>query len=489
MKKQMSIFLVILMLLGCLAGCKTPEKEPDTTKGETTEESEETRPPEIGDSGLPAALDFGYEKVKILHRTRFKNELYAEEEDEGTVEQAIWSRNEFVQEKLKVAFDYVEINEAYNQYAKMHDRILTSYNTGDGDVQIISGGAYYAPVLITQNVYYDLHSLNESKANYLDFEKVWWNSAFAEQAEISGKLYYATGDLTVSVTKEVEATVYNKDLFDNYFTDVDLLQVVYDGEWTYAKMLSYLAEVGNGDENGVWGLCMMNDSGSIDGLLSGMEVDLMKQENDSLVVDINTDHNIEVVNTLRTLYHNNSNVSAVNDANSLFRSGKSVFFTGMVLKDNGVLANGGGLDFAFYVIPNPKWDDKQEEYVVAPHDLYSCISVLNGVKDTDMISAVLELLSYGSYTYVRPALFEKTYKYSYIGTSDGAKMFDYVLDHISYNFMNIYSNVLGDVFWTLRDNVRYLKKNQLLTDLANAESKAKANLETFLYAVEQGGAQ
>lgn len=233
---------------------------------------------------------------------------------------------------------------------------------------------------------------------------------------------------------------------------------------------------------------MMNDSGSIDGLLSGMEVDLMKRENDSLVVDINTDHNFEVVNALRTLYHNNSNVS-VKDANSLFRSGKSMFFTGMVLRDNGVLANGGGLDFTFYVIPNPKWDDKQEDYVVAPHDQYSCISVLNGVIDTDMISAVLELLSYGSYTDVRPALFEKTYKYSYIGTSDGAKMFDYVLDHISYNFVNIYSNVLGNVFWTLRDNVRYLNKNQLLTDLANAESKAKANLETFLYAVEQGGSQ
>ena len=213
------------MLLGCLAGCKTPEKEPDATNGETTEESEETRPPEIGDSGLPAALDFGYEKVKILHRTQFKNELYAEEEDEGTVEQAIYGRNEFVQEKLKVAFEYVEVNEAYNQYAKMHDRILTSYSTGDGDVQIISGGAYYAPVLITQNVYYDLHSLNESKANYLDFGKVWWNSAFAEQAEISEKLYYATGDLTVSVTKEVEATVYNKDLFGSYFPNVDLLQV------------------------------------------------------------------------------------------------------------------------------------------------------------------------------------------------------------------------------------------------------------------------
>lgn len=106
----------------------------------------------------------------------------------------------------------------------------------------------------TQNVYYDLHSLNESKANYLDFEKVWWNSAFAEQAEISGKLYYATGDLTVSVTKELEATVYNKDLFGSYFPNVDLLQVVYDGKWTYAEMLSYLTAVGNSEENGVWGL-------------------------------------------------------------------------------------------------------------------------------------------------------------------------------------------------------------------------------------------
>lgn len=138
------------MILGCLTGCKkSTGQEPGTTAGGITDGSGETNPPEIGDSGLPASLNFDNEKVKILHRTRFKNELYAEEQAEGTVEQAIWGRNEYVQEKLGVVFEYVEINEAYNQYSKMHDRILTSYNMGDGDVQIISGGAYYAPILIT----------------------------------------------------------------------------------------------------------------------------------------------------------------------------------------------------------------------------------------------------------------------------------------------------------------------------------------------------
>lgn len=57
---------------------------------------------------------------------------------------------------------------------------------------------------------------------------------------------------------------------------------------------------------------------------------------------------------------------------------------------------------------------------------------------------------------------------------------------ICVNFENCY-NVLGNVFWTLRDNVRYLNKNQLLTDLVNASGTAKANLEAFLYQVEHSG--
>lgn len=485
MKKAFIILLVGIMALFCFAGCNQPTKDPTKDSETATDRSEITQPEKIEDSGLPASLDFGDEYVKFLHRTSFKNELYATEEDKGTVDEAVFARNEYVQEQLNVEFQYVEVDEAYNQYAKMHNRILSSYLAGDEEVQIISGGAYYAPALVTQEVYYDMHVLNSSKTNYLNFEQKWWNAAFAEQAELFGKLFYATGDLTISVTKELEAMAYNKSLLNSYYPEADLLQEVYDGEWTYEKMLGYLTEVGNSEDSGVYGLAVMCDSGSIDGFLSGMDVDLMEIEDESLLVNINTDHNYEVVNKLRELYHDNPHVDSNGDTcNARFSGGQSIFYMGMILKEGGVLSKS---DFDFYVIPSPKWDDNQEDYVVAPHDLYSCISVMNGVEDTDMISAVLELLAYRSYVKVRPALFENTYKYSYIGSEDGAKMFDFVLDHVSYNFMNIYSNVLGNVFWTLRDNVRYLSKNQLLTDLVNASSIAKANLETFLYAVEHSG--
>lgn len=39
------------------------------------------------------------------------------------------------------------------------------------------------------------------------------------------------------------------------------------------------------------------------------------------------------------------------------------------------------------------------------------------------------------------------------------------------------------------DNVRDIPKNQLLTNLSNADSKAKNNPETFLYTIKQGDAQ
>ena len=486
MKKWIAFLLTLLILTGCFASCRSTEKPPadtgTTPAADSREEPDVTENP-LESLDLPSNLDFGGEEVRILQRTGTKDEMYSAKYTGDLVMDTIFERNEYVKQALKVELKFSDVQGTNTSYSEYRSAITNSAFADQPQYHIIANYAYFSAALATEGLYYSLLELNPVKTNYLNLEKVWWNDNYTQEATINEKLYFIEGDVTITAINRLEVLFYNMNLASSYFPDVNFLEVVNNRQWTYSYFLECVQAAGSGEETGTWGITMPCNSTSIDGFIAALGVDIIQRNSrDVPEVSFNTDRTVSIAQALRKLYQENASAYAL-DGNTAptvdaFLSGKAIFHINM-LQTAGTDSFKNTV-FEYAIIPMPLWDELQEDYLVTAHDEYSTLSVPVNVVDTDRVSAVMELLGYTSYTNLRPALYEKTYKLRYLKTEPKAAMFDFIIDHAFFDFGYIYSYVMDNPVHVLRDNIRYPEKNQLVTDIASRATSSAAKLREFI---------
>ena len=194
----------------------------------------------VNDSyGLPSDLNYNNETISIFHRagSGFDEEFECDAESSDLVEVAVYKRNRAVEEKLKVKLSYTGMQWHDTNY---NATILNAARSGDNEYDIFSGPAYHIPILMTDGCYADL-----SQTKYLDFDKVWWANGINDGMAIDGKIFVATGDISLGYVKYLHCLIFNEDMYhDIYGESESLYEIVKNGEWTVEKM----AEI----TNGVW---------------------------------------------------------------------------------------------------------------------------------------------------------------------------------------------------------------------------------------------
>ena len=110
------------------------------------------------------------------------------------------------------------------------DAIRQSVMAGDDSFDLVSGQYATMPTLIPDGV---LLALNDTK--YIDFSNPWWARGLVEETSINGKVYLASGEISISNIKELSCFFYNKRLADEYSIE-DPYKLVESGEWTLDKL-------------------------------------------------------------------------------------------------------------------------------------------------------------------------------------------------------------------------------------------------------------
>ena len=95
------------------------------------------------------------------------------------------------------------------------------------------------------------------------------------------------------------------------------------------------------------------------------------------------------------------------------------------------------LDSDFGIIPTPKFDENQENYISSNLGT-SYFAIPNYVTDTDRAAIILEALNYESHRLVRPAYYDIVLKAKGTRDEDSEKMLDLVMDvsYIDFVFVN-----------------------------------------------------
>ena len=97
----------------------------------------------------------------------------------------------------------------------------------------------------------------------------------------------------------------------------------------------------------------------------------------------------------------------------------------------------------FGVLPVPKYDEAQEDYITIMGNTFSLYSMPADVADPEMSAAVIECMASESHRTIIPALYERSFQYRYSKEEVAAQMFDIAKEGVVFDMARIYSNSLG----------------------------------------------
>ena len=487
MKKSIT-FLTALLIVAQLAACCETAIEPSvTTEGEETT----TAPEDTRDSSLPEKLDFGGTEIRILY---WKGQGECTDEQNGEiVNDALYNRDRTVEDRLGVKLTNIEREYTWSGRMEYIDTIRQSVMANDGAFDLVSGQYYAMPALIPDGA---LLALNETK--YIDLSNPWWANGLVEQTAINGKVYLASGEISISNIKELSCFFYNKRLIDEYSLE-DPYELVESGEWTLDKLFKMTSDIYSDLDNDgkksladLYGCSFYNDN-AIYPLLTGAGLNLTTLDKSGYPeLTLGTERAVDVMDKIASFVHNKKgsflpSVAGVGDATEVkkaFSSGLGVFATGLV-QDAATQYNAMEDDFG--VLPTPKFDAAQEKYLTLVNEGNTLFGITASTKDPDAASAVFEALCEENHYTVSPAYFEVALKVKYSRDDKSAQMFDLIREGVTFDFGRLYAGATGVTLGSADMKNAITQDSGWASVYASKKDAAKAAIDSFIESVKNLG--
>ena len=270
-------------------------------------------------------------------------------------------------------------------------------------------------------------------------------------------MYFASGDASVNVLHMMYCTLYNKDLIAIYNLQ-DPVELVRAGKWTLEAMQTISKDIyqdldndGRKSQGDFFGTTV--GSYHIDALYTGSGLRLVEQgEGDQLLV-VSPDFFSEKAVALCDFLGDWLATNDVYDSTDTipFVAGNCVFDinrcrTAASLQD---------VDWSYGVLPVPKYDEVQENYISVMGNPFTLYAIYANTKDANRAAAVLECWASEAYRTTTPAQFETTMKLKYSESEVEAEMFDIIRSTVCFDMGRLFNPNLAnitDIFFGAADN-------------------------------------
>jgi len=474
MKITKAIIVFLILSFACLlpavtsCGGDSEKSENNADQNKEAEEQPEAEPSEGAfDNGrenapdsLPADLDFGGGALRILLRDedRYRDEIFVESEIGEIVNDAIFRRNQSVEDRLNMRFEYL-----FCPQANFNKSIQNSVGAGGDDYDLIAGFAYYIPPLSLEGIL-----LNWNNMPHIDTSRPWWGADCVKELDIGGKLYFVTGDLSLDWIQSMYVYYFNKKMAQEYSLP-DFYELVLEGKWTFPKFAEISKSIredlngdGEYDQNDRFGYVAW-EFANVDGYFAAFDQPITAPGAGGLPEFIvNTERTANIIDMVRELmydsgmiYYNKADKDTV--VPQMFMEGRNLFYYSE-LYDSGTIFKSMESDFG--ILPCPKYDENQKEYHTVAHDVYSLFCVPATCTRRELTGAAAEAMAAESYRKVTPMYFETALKVKYTRDEESSQMLDIILDGATFNFGVVYSGAVANVGYIMRDLLLFGSKNQ-----------------------------
>ncbi len=465
--KLISLLCAAAMLLSILAACADVGGEdttaPEGSAGDATTAitPEETKDPNYDDDGylkgsLPADLKYDGETVSILYwkdveRPEF--EILENETGLDIVKDAIYERNIATEDRLGITFEWVGQVGNSNNLAAFVGFVENASSSG-AFYDIIASYSRTSASLSANGLLQDFNTIENS---YLDLEKPWWPDAMLETCSMKDSLFFISGDISTNLLHMMYAIYYNMEMLESLDLE-DPVKLVDSKTWTMDALFEMTSDVytdldQSGTPTDADRFGFTSNYFHLEAFYSGSGLKLLEPGEDGDTLKISPDYTsvktVDLVDKLSAwfdegdTYVNPSGGKLGNDL--VFYEGRALFTQNRVYIADASYAGGKlrNADWEYGILPNPLYDESQEDYITLLGNPFTLWCVMKGAADTSMSTAVIECLASEAYRKTSPALFEMNMKYRYTPDSankgDGARMFDLVRDKISFDLGRMFA--------------------------------------------------
>ena len=403
---------------------------------------------------LPDGLGFGGAEYRVLARADDEyNCEFADEEIGEVVNDALYRRQLAVEDRLNVKIVPIKRLGNWENQSQFLSPMKASIKAGTDDYDVIAGYAYYiTPFALDGNF------LNLAEFPYIDYEKPWWPDSITSNLKIANKLYFISGDYSLTMIRSLNCLFFNKNLAQD-FAVPNLYQMVLSGDWTFDKYDETVRTVSK-DLNGDGKYDLEDLYGLVtrwyDVYFSAFQLPMSTTEDDgTLKIAIYNEKFVDAYNKIYDLTHGNYalHVKYLNEDASreqLLFSNNQALFLGRNLE---ICESLRDMTAGYGILPYPKYDKSQDNYYTVSHDDYSLLSVpvTAATGKYQMIGAVTEALAAEGYRTVTPAYFEIALKNKYSRDDESSQMLDILVEGNTFQPAVIYSGSLGNIGHLMRE--------------------------------------
>lgn len=457
MKKQISALLALLMLVPAFASCSDTNSGEETTADTNASSGvQETEPEETEWVDPFAGTDFDGREFRIYTSTDTTDATNGDAFIRGSgetngeiVNDAVFDRNAYVSELLDINLTFIESAYAYSAVESSIKKLVMS---GADEYDIIANDLY--PLA---NLSRDNYVRNVYNSNILDFDQSYWfTEAMRDLQFIEGGMYLLIGDYFTDSLASCHVLYSNKSMLEDLFGSPEYINdLVFSGKWTLDNMTTICEATAldtNGDgqmtEGDRFGFTCIGTWGSAIPFIVGTDIPFISRTDDGISYSFNTERSVKILEKLNQVFWNAGSSTSISEWSALglrnvFANGQSLMIGYNRLGD---LANLRDIEFSVGVIPYPKLDEEQENYISSMHDTSEIGMIPTTVQESnlDFVYTCLEVLARETGRRVIPAYYEEALKVKYVNGQDDAKMIDLIHDSISTPFPVAYNNMLGD---------------------------------------------
>lgn len=448
MKKP--VRLLTLLLAGLLSVSLFASCNKDTNTPKDTGASDETQASNPDDGlydedgylkdSLPETYNFNSE-FKIYTWNEMKEWEWCEEQSATptTVEQVLWTREQNVEERFGVDIVRVYEDGSWTPRTTFISKLSNSVLGNDHEYDLVGQYTPCAGLAATSGLYENL-----ADNAYIDFSKPWWPSSITETATIGDKLYFATGDITPTLVRNVQCMFVNTDLYESYQLAKDvngksIYEVVEDYEWTMETMMKLALNKVSVDQ-GNYGIAFLNDVVP-DAFFYGAGFTYVTNEDGIMSLSSQLSNNLLInffdqVQDLFTDRYDDVDITGIDP----FQQNKAIFYGGD-LSGSQTLSTEG---VKFSVLPMPMLNADQQEYMTCASFWVTMYGIPVDVKDFSMSSVILEALASEAYRTVSDEIYYNLFQMRYNGENENsARMFDIVSDSVVFDTARFFPDELG----------------------------------------------
>ena len=434
-KKLLVLLLCGIMLISVLASCAESGEGEDSSTNAVEEDTNWVNPELEPNEGLNG------KDINILAMS--ETDVGAEEPDKSDpLEDAVYRRNDKIQTYYGVTLNTI----VEPAYIELTTKVKNDVTSGSGEYHIV----YQHMVDAATNLGMGGNLYNLTDLEYVNFDNPWWDQDCKNGFMFGDNMYVVCGDLLPSSMMITAAVMFNKTQFDQQNLDYPY-DDAREGTWTLDDMLLMTKDQTrdlNGDGK-------INYSDDFYGLVGwsldcdynfwfGSGCTMFTFDEDHLpVYQPNTDRLQTVYDKIYELivtqqsFHVTVQEYLAN--NSMFEEPTNVFKAGRALFFAGYLSAGTGLremENEYGFLPQPKYDEKQEEYLSFVNGAASTACVPKSLSEEALADAgyMLEVLASTSYYMVTDTLYDKVAKSKNARDPESAEMVDIIIRHRVFDF-------------------------------------------------------